>query len=292
MARITFLAFQLAVRRSAFPEGEAPNVKANHKKFVLDALIDLQLKVPRLQRYHIDYIPQPATYFNCGASVFEPTRGMVRKLSTITCDEPCSRVVYSSASKEQIDCMIADANACEDITHPYQTFYDGTTNFDFPTIPILGFEYPGDNTDLECRATEGWYARYRDFIWIFPALRSDEIVELEWDGIKREWADTDTLEDDAEVAQACELYLIGTAALREDCNMPRAEMYYKDSIREPGLYQVKVGDMIWQAKKEAMLPKAPICFGAHGIRQSAVASASPSSGTAIATEEGDVIIEE
>lgn len=259
MARITFAAFELAVRNAAFPEREAPNLQANHRKFVLDCLIDLQLKVPRLQRYHLDYIPQAATYFNCGASVFEPTRGMVRKLSTITCLDPCDRVVYTPESKERIDCLIAEANACDYIIHPYQTYYDGVAEFDFPAIPILGFEYPGDNTDLACRASEGWYARHRDFIWVFPALRSDEIIELEWDGIKREWVDTDTIEDDAEVKQAAELYLIGMAALREDCDLVKARTYLNDSIREPGLYQMKVGDMIWQGQKEARLPKAQTC---------------------------------
>lgn len=259
MSRITFLDFQLAVRQRAFPEGEAPNLKANHKKFVIDALIDLQLKVPRLQQFHIDYIPQSATYFMCGASVFEPTRGMIRKLSTITCLDPCDRVVYTPVSKERLDCLIAETNACDDITHPYDTYYDGTATFDYPGIAILGFEYPGGNTDLACRATAGVYARHRDHIWIHPALRSDEIVELEWDGIKREWEDTDTLEDDNEVREAVERYLIGMVALREDCDVLKSKVWYNDSIREPGLYQVKVGDMIWQSKKEAMLPKAQQC---------------------------------
>lgn len=259
MARVTFAAWQLAVRDSAFPEGEAPNLQANHRKFAIDCLIDLQMKIPRLKRYHIDYIPQAATYFNCGASAFEPERGEIKKLSTITCLDPCDRVVYTPESKERIDCLIADANACDDITRPYDTYYDGTATFDYPGIAILGFEYPGGNTDQACRATEGWYARHRDFIWVFPALRSDEIIELEWDGVKRIWADTDTLEDDPEVNQAAELYMIGMAALREDCDLTKTRTYLNDNPREPGLYQIKVGDMIWQAQKEARLPKAQQC---------------------------------
>lgn len=259
MARITFLDFQLAVRRKAFPEGEAPNLRANHTRYVIEALIDLQLKVPRLQEFHIDYIPQAATYFNCGATVFEPTRGMIRKLSTLTCLDPCDRVIYKPESKERIDCLIAETNACHDITHPYQTYYDGVAEFDFPAIPILGFEYPGDHSDMPCRATEGYYARHRDHIWIHPAIRSDEIVELEWDGIKREWADADTLEDDVEVAQAVRLFLLGWVALYEDCDLIKARTFYHDSISQPGAYQVKVGDMIWQAMKEARLPKAQTC---------------------------------
>lgn len=72
-----------AARRIIWPMGEASNLVAAHDKAFLDAIIDFQSTVECLQNDNTTIVPQCATFYNCGVTVIESPRGIIRKVSVI-----------------------------------------------------------------------------------------------------------------------------------------------------------------------------------------------------------------
>jgi hypothetical protein len=58
----------------------------------------------------------------------------------------------------------------------------------------MGFKYPESSTDsLYGRATFGFWAIEGRRLFIGPWLQSDESLAVEWNGIKRDWAESDII---------------------------------------------------------------------------------------------------
>lgn len=254
MGELAFSTFRSQVRAVAFPEGESDNLVANHNKYILDGLIDLQQKIECFRCNHEEKVPQCASYYNCGASVFEAPRGYIYDLYTISSlDDCCNKVFYTPTGKDQIDCLISEAEACGSIVHPYGYYFTGAYYWPYLDLPYVCMEFPSADTDLSCRPKEGKFAMFRGQLWMFPALQSHETAVIVWDGIKREWADGEMISDDREIMQATELYLAMWVALKEDC----------DRDRYVGLkleYERKRAELIWQCKKEHILRVKEPCF--------------------------------
>lgn len=255
---MTFAAFLSNVRRAAFPDGEAENLLANHRNFVVDALIDLQMKVKNLQVNHLDSMPASESHFHCGASLFTAPRGFIQRIWTETSDACCAKVYYDPVTKDEIDCQLQEIEQC-DIEHPTGTYFYGDEYYAYSDLGYCD-ETPDATIDKTCRADSGSVTLHRQQFWVVPHLQSDESLFVEWDGIKREYSDTDIVTDDRSVQQAVEYYLIGMAALREDCDKEKAEKFYNESMNNPGLYQIKVADMMWLAERELRMPRPQPCF--------------------------------
>lgn len=249
----TFTAFFNAVIAQVFPEGEAPNLKAVHKNWIKDGLIEIQQRVPCQQAKHADFMTQNSTFWNCGSTVFGAPRGFIKGLKTIAVDDICDEVRYMPTTKHEIECLIKEAEACacacaSDMDEPYQ--YCGTYN-DYGYL--LGMRYANSTTDKDCRARSGVFTLEDDFIWMYPAIRSDEIAVLEWRGVKRAWNDSDLVEFDREVQRAVEVYLETETSRKEDCNI-------QAFTTARATYNDKIADLIWQCRKERRLPQPPPCF--------------------------------
>jgi hypothetical protein len=252
-----FSEFCTAVRNQVFPEGEAENLIAVHQNWIVDALIKLQQRVLCQQARHSDFILQSATRWNCGATVIDVERGFILGLKTITVDNQCSEVRYQPSTKAEIECRIRDSEnsaAClpcgnaTAFTEPYQ--YCGPY-LDYGYT--LGMRYANSTNDQVCRATEGIFALEDQFIWMFPAMRSDEIAVLDWRGIKRSWNDSDPVDFDREAQESVELFLEWKVASKEDCDAQKRETSRTD-------WEEKIGDLIWQCRKERRLPQPAPCF--------------------------------
>lgn len=256
MANIAWSTFVDEIKEAVFPEGEAENLVANHDRYVLNGAIDLQLKVACLQTNREDTIPFCATYYHCGATVFHAPRGFIQELYTTDAD-CCDKVFYHPTTKGHIDCMIAEAAACEDIEHPYQSYYAFDTYYPYPEIAQACTDYARGDVDKACRARDGYFTLYRGDIWMYPHINSDELVMLVWDGVKREMAATDLVIDDPELRQALELYLGYIVALKEDCDREKYLVLKTE-------YDNKVADMMWNCAREQRTPRREACFNNCG----------------------------
>lgn len=242
---MTYAEFNAARRRAVFPEGEAEELVERHKAYVLDALIDLQLKVKCLRRKHYDFIPFDATLWNCGATVFDAPRGYIHGLKTVQACDFCSPVFRYPVTKAQLEGRMTILRNCGGFLAPYGMYEIDGTSFYYPELPF-GALYVDADIDFSERPTIGWFALHDNQIWTYPALQSYEAIILEWEGIKRAYNDNDTVEFDQEVNDAVELYLESKARRREDSD-------YEASASALAAYQVKVGDLIHNCRKETQM---------------------------------------
>lgn len=257
MADVAWSDFVDDIKEAVFPEGEAENLVANHDRYVLNGIIDLQLKVDCLQVEHEDRTIFNDTWYHCGASVFTAPRGYIQELSTVTTADCCDKVKYRPTTKGHIDCMIAEVAACEDIDQPYGYYlYDGLY-LPYADTGLYCTVHSGPATDKDCRATDGWFTLYRGELWVYPHIDSNESIMLTWDGLKRAWAAGDLIDDDPDVRQALELYLAYTVALREDCDREKYLVMKAE-------YDNKVADMMWDCAREKRLPRREPCFNNCG----------------------------
>ncbi len=263
---MTFSEFNDAVQQAVFPDGSAENLVANHKNYVLDALIDLQIKVPCLQASHTDYLCASAGFFHCGASVFESPRGFIRSLSTLVPgDTCCQEVRYSPISKAEMNCLLetqSQTPCCGTETHPSHTYMVDGEYIAYPELPLYCFEYPNES-DKTFRASEGFFTIDRGQIWVSPSIQGNELIKLEWDGIKREFDDADVLDEEIfnrEVQECVELYLRGKSAAIDDCDYTRAILFNNENMQRPGQYQMRRADLIHTCEKQARPPKREYCF--------------------------------
>lgn len=249
---MTFSEFSSDRRRAVWPEGEAEELVPNHKRYVADALIDLQNKIKCLRRKHYEYVPFDSTYWSCGASVFEAPRGFIHGLTTILADDQCSVVKRYPLTKPELKCLMADWKDCGLYKKPSTTYEISGVEYDYPSLP-LGLMYVDAETDRCQRPRIGWFTLHDGQIWTYPALQSTEIAVLEWEGIKRAWDDADPVDFDREVEDVVELYLEHKTKRREDADLDLAAA----SIT---LYRDKVADLMVNCKKELALPQIEPCF--------------------------------
>lgn len=269
---MTFAQFKSEIRARVWPEGEPENLVTNHNKWILDSLIDLQRKVPCLQQYQVDIVPQCATYLMNGSTVFGAPRGYIHKLYTLSNDpDDRCQVEYSPITKDELDCMASSAPCCpggQTFQHPYGAygFYAELYNY-YPDSGLLGMEFPSADEDKPCRATSGYYTLHRGNLWVFPHMQWTESAVVEWDGIKRTYAEEDLVSFgfenvlDREVEDAVEYYLRYKAAQVEDCDFDRARDLLLGPPGQLGAgYNGKVADLIWECKKERRMRDTPPCF--------------------------------
>lgn len=251
---MTYLQFETEIRARVWPEGEAENLIPNHKKWVLDAIIDLQKKVPCLQSEQMDIIDQCLTYYFCGTSVFTAPRGFLRKLYTIEDSDGCSRVDYDPISKDDMDCLQRNYQECNTLAQPFGYYYEDYFGaVPFADLPVPGFKNVDDSIDKTGRAARGYWTLDRGNVYIFPHMQWNESAVLTWDGLKRSFGSTDEVDWDREVEDAVEYYVGAKSAEKEDCDFNRLAVL-------TGNYSVKVSDLIYNCKKERRLPKTPPCF--------------------------------
>lgn len=245
---MTYAQFSAAVRAKVFPEGEAENLVPLNKNRVLDALIDLQMKIPCLQTRHQDCHTQSDTFWNCGATVFDAPRGYIQSLLTTPTNDPCAINRFRPVPPHELQCFLEELKLCGKIDVPSQTY-------DSSVYPIL-YEsdmYNAAAIDASCNPGDGVFSLIDGRIWLFPFINSGETIVLEWDGIKREFSDGDTVTYDRATTYMVELYVEAEAKRKDDCD----EKAYLAALAK---YIEKVGDAIWNCRKERRLPERRPCF--------------------------------
>lgn len=247
-----FSIFSARVRRSAWPEGEAENLVDIHKNHLKDALIDLQIKLSKLQENHTSITEQCATYYNCGATVFASpdNRALIQKIYTVLASDFCSKVYYEAVSKSELDCLTTEADVGQiesgSCVRCYQGAYEDL---------YYGDQYPDPYYKPKCRSYEGKVALHKNHLWLYPSILPTESVVVEWDGIKRFWDNADLVEYDRLTEKAVELYLKWQKA-DEDCDT-------QATVLARQTYELHRGDLIHQEEKEKRLPRSVSCFSQY-----------------------------
>jgi hypothetical protein len=129
----------------------------------------------------------------------------------------------------------------------------------YPDLP-MGLMYADAITDKGCRARERWFAMFNCYIYTYPVINSDEVLILEWHGIKRNWEDEDVipyLDEDGgvnrQIVQALEYYVACEHVLRFDCEDDRSKL-------QRSKYDQLVRELILDCREQNRLPSRQHCF--------------------------------
>lgn len=262
-----------ALRTELWPQGEAPELVIPHNKSFISALIDLQKRVECLQVNNTQVYEFCSTMFQCGMTVLNAPRGKINKVSTFArrdadCEEDaesdvqwCDEVVYQYLEYPRLTRLLDSTlrRACNSTLGALLTLdsglchkmlgdaYPAPTDADYVGYPELpqGFHYPQASTDsAKGRAICGVWALERGRIYLAPWLQSTEIVVIEWDGIKRDWADADLVEDGQDFINAVKLFVQREHARDWDKSTADFEIYDAE-------YRAAVAELIQSCDEES-----------------------------------------
>lgn len=269
----TFELFVSGISRTVFPEGEAENLVRNHRQYITDSLIDLQQKIPCLRVQHRERVSMAATYTECNASVYSAPRGFISQIYAVTQDNCCSKRYFQPIDAEEMDQLLKDNQNCGTLIEP--TYYYYSDAYGYTDYPDYGCLYYGDSsgaTDQRYRPITSYSALKNGLLYLYPWLQSNEVLVIEWDGIKRSWKDTDEVSFDREVQDAVEHFLDFRTSYREDCDPQRMQA-------ARALYDELVAKQIWQCRKERRIERRVHYFSNCGDFCNAASAATGSGGS-------------
>lgn len=224
--------------------GEAENLVAVHNRYLLEAMIDLQRFIPCLQEKNTHQVPHCATLFHCGMSVMGLPRGRIRAVYTISGGKWCDKVYYDGMEYPDLLCYAKG-----------QTTYEPPANAGLPVLG-QGFQYADKSTDSTCgygRTRHGGkYAKDRGRLFLAPWIQSNEDVIIEFDGLKRDWKDTDLTTDDADFVKAVGLYILTQKAIKQGCTSEG----YVTAKKE---YDDQYADLAWECEEEMKVGENRFC---------------------------------
>jgi hypothetical protein len=200
-----FSAFIAALRLEIWPAGEAKTLRPAHTGYIKAAMTDIQKWVPQLQVNNTSTYARCDRFWEDAKSVVEAPIGELRRVYTIVSGEDGGeewrdKVFYDSSNFEAVE-RWAKRLITEAVTPP---------NTGLPALS-RGFRYEEASVDSAIgRARKGAWAIWRKNLYVVPWLQSNELLVLEWDGVKSVWADSDVVDDEIwteDVREAVSFYV-------------------------------------------------------------------------------------
>ena len=114
-----------------------------------------------------------------------------------------------------------------------------------PILP-LGYHYPQESTDATRRATRGVWAIERGRVFIAPWIQSTETVVMRWDGIKRQWADADLVEEDPDLIRAVKLWVQKECARDDDKDVQAQQNFERE-------FNIVLQELWYECRQETMV---------------------------------------
>lgn len=206
-----------------------------------DAFIDIQGYVSCLQDWHTDVYKQCSTYFQCGLTVIEKPRGILRRVRTFQ-GELCDPVTISPTTFQHLKCY--SRRFMERVTAP--------ANKGMPALPG-GFRFADATTDSQYgRALAGYYAIERDKLYIAPWIQSTESIVIEWDGLKKKFKDEDLLPDERDLKRAMKLFVQSEFSRDFERDFTSKKQFKVD-------YEEARAELMWDCANESRTPQPEVC---------------------------------
>ena len=224
-----------------FPAGTPENLVTQLDALMIEGLADIQKWVDLEKASNCNVIRFCKTFHRNAMTVVPAPRGIIHRVYTIADDDWNRPVIYVQES------------------WPKPESWSG--RFRKMLLPLvsgiarlpLGFEYANERTDLRFgneerpfhRAHSGIWAIHDRNIYISPWIQSNEMVVIEWTGIKpaSEWTDDDLVSDAVDFKKVLKLYV----------QYAHERDYGSDTAKENRLhdaYDDAMSDLMLQAKWE------------------------------------------
>lgn len=242
---MTYKDFITGIRRRIWvTPGEPRNLRDAHTEMFKQAMIDLGKWVEILRTNNTSVFPACSSYVECGKTIVDSPLGLIKRVYTIANDEWCDLVFYWQSNHKALDCLARNLiDYCID--------WEAPANVGLPALQ-QGIKYAEASTDSPYgRARIGDWAIWRNRLYVFPWLQSNESLVVEWDGYKKDWRDEDVIDTelwgpDAELA--IESYVRWQHELKFG-DPQRGELYRREYNGHPGNPGGQLGDLIYWSKR-------------------------------------------
>ena len=213
MAVITYSAFRDRLRASIWPspgEGEASTLRTAHNTMFQEAFHECQKWIRSLRLNNVTVIAACSTYVRNGCSMMEAPYGKYNKVYAIVAGRHDDPIFYNQTSYDEV---LRWGNEI-------QPNWTEPPNDSVPPLE-LGFRYNDESGDSDSTVGRtrhlGKYALYQRNLWLAPYIQSYEEVVIDWNGEKRTWGDSDTL-DETYWTQDVEMAIKAYVKWRHECD--------------------------------------------------------------------------
>jgi len=182
---------------------DAPHIRAPYELLFDETLAEIAKHVPCERTRNVDATAFLSTFFKGGMTVIDAPRGVIRRVYTVANGNHDDPVFYEQVNWPEPESW--GRNAITSWVNPTNT---GVT----PALP-LGFKRAEATLDRDedsnefGRARAGVWAIHDERLWVSPWLQSNEVLYVEWRGIKKTWGDNDLVNDDLDYRKAVYLYM-------------------------------------------------------------------------------------
>jgi hypothetical protein len=270
---IPYSEFNDRVKEIVFPDGEAENLQTTHDSYIKDALINLQTFVPCLKDNHVDFYDKEDFQEWCNADFTYIERGVVHAVYAFKISKRCKKLYYDQKSMQYIDSWM-QRQRC--VTCPDDD--DETDVTRSPACNTLSDAdtYCEDNeeeSDCLFKGSRRFYGIGPNHkLFLAPRFPCGYRIAVHWEGLKRDWDDSDPVPDDMDLIVAVAKYVMAQRALFLDRDMP---LY--DRIMHPrnGEYAVARADLIHRCSKERRIQNRNEALDGFDVVQGALFDALP-----------------
>ncbi len=245
---ISFSSFFDLVIAQTFPDDPAEELLTSYRRYVENALIQLQTHVRCLQDNHVEWWKKGQLSDYCSLSMVElDAHVMIQSVYAFLPGQSCDRFLFKPRTVQFMQ-SIANAPSCSEMSLPYdpyeQALYDGT-------------DYCTPCADGEPARDRAWEAHDKFYaigpgnkLYLSPKLPCDYVLAVHWNGVKRNWSDSDLIVADADVIDACSTYLQAEHAQKIDRDMALANQLWAGEGNENS-WKKKVGQLIHRCRLES-----------------------------------------
>lgn len=185
-----------AILADVYPSGAPENLLTSIGNHFQEAFAEISQWVDCEQQNNANVIKFCNTNYKSGMSVIQAPVGRIVRVFTIANEDFSDPVFY-----RQTDWPEPEAWARNLYLFPKPLITDARK------LP-LGFQFSdAANDSAYGRARTGIWSIYKGNLFLAPWIQSNELVVIEWDGIKQLWSDGDPINPAVKYRQAIKLYV-------------------------------------------------------------------------------------
>lgn len=177
----TFGTFLEQIKELVAPDGLPEQHQRALRYDTIQGLIDIGRWVSYYRKRNKEVFPFCSTYFSCGATVVDLPRGRIQRVYTLLGD--CCPVFYTHVEDydDFLNWIIANRKSW---TEP--------PNVGMPQLGP-GFKFSESTTDKGRRYNFGRWTMHNHRLYIGHRIESAETLVVEWEGVRRDYKDTDLM---------------------------------------------------------------------------------------------------
>jgi hypothetical protein len=229
------------IRADVWPSGEAENLVTAHNNQFQEAFAEICKWVKCEQSNNANVIKFCKTNYKMGMTVLSAPVGRIVRVFTVANEDFDDPVFYRPTTWPEP----------EDWARNLYLFPKPLVT-DARKLPI-GFQYSDAAHDSAYgRARTGIWAQDRKNLFLAPWIQSNELVVVEWDGIKEEWDDADPINSEIHYRKAVKLYM--QFAHERDYGDAGRAMMFKNERDFHGQFDTALGDLIHECELRTRTP--------------------------------------